>query len=54
VLEGRKPLLVLRFAGALLLQFAERTFAGRWFRSFRALAESIPPTIDFVLYVSRW
>ena len=28
VLEGRKPLLVLRFAGAFLLRFAERTFAG--------------------------
>jgi len=28
VLERRKPLLVLRFAGAFLLRFAERTFAG--------------------------
>ena len=28
VLAGRKPLLVLRFAGAFLLRFAERTFAG--------------------------
>jgi hypothetical protein len=28
VLEGRKPVLVLRFAGAFLLRFAERTFAG--------------------------
>ncbi len=28
VLEGRKPLLLLRFAGAFLLRFAERTFAG--------------------------
>src|SRR5271157_6374476 len=25
---GRKPLLLLRFAGAFLLRFAERTFAG--------------------------
>src|SRR5271157_1050895 len=28
VLEGRKPLFVLRFDGAFLLRFAERTFAG--------------------------
>jgi hypothetical protein len=28
VLAGRKPLFVLRFAGAFLLRFAERTFAG--------------------------
>src|SRR4051794_24690965 len=28
VLEGRNPLLVLRFDGAFLLRFAERTFDG--------------------------
>ena len=28
LLEGRKPLLLLRFDGAFLLRFAERTFAG--------------------------
>jgi hypothetical protein len=28
VLAGRKPLFVLRFDGAFLLRFAERTFAG--------------------------
>jgi hypothetical protein len=28
VLAGRKPLFVLRFDGASLLRFAERTFAG--------------------------
>jgi hypothetical protein len=27
-LAGRKPLFVLRFAGAFLKRFAERTFAG--------------------------